>query len=191
MNWTGDVGFNYLNEPAMDKRLPHFVKTLAALVPDCRPTLYTNGDYLNPDYVKTLIASGIKSIIVTRHPPANANWDAKMARLTESFPVFVSVRTIDGEPWLTTWAGQIKLPFRLRPYTHGCDVVTSTITILADGRVLMCCCDSKQENVVGSIKDNTVLEIWRSDLFKALRKQARSGKPTNKTCVACYASREE
>jgi radical SAM protein with 4Fe4S-binding SPASM domain len=191
MKWTGDVGFNYLNEPAMDKKLPYFVKALNVVVPNCRPVLYTNGDYLTPQYVEKLITCGVKSIVITRHPPTNKNWDIKMSIVWEAFPKVVYVREIDGEPWLTTWAGQISLPFKLRPYTHGCDVVTSTVTILADGRVLMCCCDSKQENVVGNIKDNTILEIWRSDLFKALRKQARSGKPTNLTCVACYASREE
>ncbi len=190
MRWTGDVAFNYLNEPTLDKRLPAFALQLSKAVPTCRPILFSNGDFLKLDYVTTLLKSGIKHIYVTRHPPFDRDWDLRMEWIVRHFPRQVSFRTIEGSPWMTTWAGQIQLPQRLRPFVHGCDVITSNIQILADGRIQMCCCDSKQENIVGNITRNTILEIWRSDLFTALRKQARSGKPTNPTCIACYASRE-
>jgi radical SAM protein with 4Fe4S-binding SPASM domain len=188
IGWRGDVAFNYLNEPLLDKRLARLTKTMKQLVPGCRIVLNTNGDFLTEEKVRELLDCGVKEFCVTRHPPTSINWDENMEHLAAMFRQ-VKVRSINGARWLTTWAGQVKLPHAVDPYISGCPVITSTYTILADGRVQMCCCDSRQENIVGNILDAGILEIWRTEKFRQLREQAQSGRPTNPTCIACYESR--
>jgi GTP 3',8-cyclase len=187
VNWHGDVSFNYLNEPLLDKRLPKFVSLVRKGVSGCRIMLITNGDFLTAPLAQELIDCGVDQFLITRHPPYNDKWDEKISTLASSYPNHIQVRQIEGATWLTTWGGKIKLA-GLKPYKT-CKVITSTYTVLADGRVQMCCCDSEQENIVGDLNNQGILEIWRSENFKAIRRQAQSGHPTKPICVACYESR--
>ncbi len=44
------------------------------------------------------------------------------------------------------------------------------MTILADGRVALCCFDSEAEHAVGDVRKQTIHEIWHSPAFKEKRR---------------------
>lgn len=43
--------------------------------------------------------------------------------------------------------------------------------ILADGRVPLCCQDWQEKNIMGSLKDNMITEIWENERYQLVRKQ--------------------
>jgi radical SAM protein with 4Fe4S-binding SPASM domain len=70
------------------------------------------------------------------------------------------------------WAGKLNGQ-SLRPEhrLNFCERLYHYITILADGRVAMCCFDSNGEYIVGDIRNQTIDEVWRSPEFVWKRRQ--------------------
>ena len=67
------------------------------------------------------------------------------------------------------WAGKLENKGRPPNKINFCERLQHYITILADGRVAMCCFDSEAEYVVGDIKTQSIREVWHSDAFKEKR----------------------
>ena len=55
-----------------------------------------------------------------------------------------------------------------------------------DGVVTPCCLDSNREMVMGNIKENSIKDIWKNELYQDMRKKHLAGKideiPTCKKC---------
>lgn len=68
------------------------------------------------------------------------------------------------------WAGKLSNGARSSHKVNFCERLYHYITILADGRVAMCCFDSEAEYTVGDLKDQTVYQVWHSDSFKEKRR---------------------
>ena len=50
-----------------------------------------------------------------------------------------------------------------------CPQIFKSMQVYADGVVVACCVDHKSANVVGNLKDESLLEIWNGNLLKALQ----------------------
>ena len=68
------------------------------------------------------------------------------------------------------WAGKLENGDRTRHKVNFCERLYHYITILADGRVAMCCFDSEAQYAVGDIKQHSVYEVWHSEQFDKRRK---------------------
>ena len=68
------------------------------------------------------------------------------------------------------WAGKLKNRDRFEYKGNFCERLYHYITILADGRVGMCCFDSEAQHVVGDINKQSVHEVWHSKEFRRKRK---------------------
>ena len=68
------------------------------------------------------------------------------------------------------WAGKLENGDRTRHKVNFCERLYHYITILADGRVAMCCFDSEAQYAVGDIKQCSVYEVWHSEQFDRKRK---------------------
>ena len=69
------------------------------------------------------------------------------------------------------WAGQLDQYQRTPNKINYCERLQHYITILADGRVAMCCFDSEAEFTVGDINRRSIYEVWHSQAFNARRQQ--------------------
>jgi len=67
------------------------------------------------------------------------------------------------------WAGKLDSEPKLRHKINFCERLYHYITILADGRVAMCCFDSEAEYVVGDARTQGIHEIWHSEEFQKKR----------------------
>lgn len=68
------------------------------------------------------------------------------------------------------WAGKLDNNGRTPNKVNFCERLYHYITILADGRVAMCCFDSEAEYSVGDMKQQTIYEIWHSEPFQEKRR---------------------
>ncbi|MEJ2079070.1 MAG: radical SAM/SPASM domain-containing protein [Acidobacteriota bacterium] len=68
------------------------------------------------------------------------------------------------------WAGRLTNSGRPPHKVNFCERLYHYITILADGRVAMCCFDSEAEHTVGDVTRQTIHEVWHSPAFAEKRR---------------------
>ncbi len=69
------------------------------------------------------------------------------------------------------WGGELTNGGRTPHKVNFCERLYHYITILADGRVALCCFDSEAKYALGDLKKNTIHEIWHSEAFNRRRRQ--------------------
>ena len=69
------------------------------------------------------------------------------------------------------WGGQLANLERTPNKINYCERLQHYITILADGRVAMCCFDSEAEYTVGNINQRSIHQVWHSEAFDEKRRQ--------------------
>jgi MoaA/NifB/PqqE/SkfB family radical SAM enzyme len=67
------------------------------------------------------------------------------------------------------WAGQLQNHGRVPHKLNFCERIYHYITILADGRVALCCFDSEATHSVGDVSHQSIHEVWHSDSFNRKR----------------------
>lgn len=82
------------------------------------------------------------------------------------------------------WAGQVEVERQLQARPDGC-TRWYEINIMATGKVALCCMDGKGEHVVGDVAELSVLEIYNSPGYRALRETVRVRKDAGVPCVSC------
>lgn len=68
------------------------------------------------------------------------------------------------------WAGELEGESRTPNKVNFCERLYHYITILADGRVAMCCFDSEGTHSVGDIQSQSIHEVWHSPAFREKRR---------------------
>ncbi len=68
------------------------------------------------------------------------------------------------------WAGKLDNNGRTPHKINFCERLQHYITILADGRVAMCCFDSEADYTVGDIKTQSIYDVWHSPAFDEKRR---------------------
>jgi radical SAM protein with 4Fe4S-binding SPASM domain len=68
------------------------------------------------------------------------------------------------------WGGKLDSNGRTPNKINFCERLYHYITILADGRVAMCCFDSEAEYPVGDVTRQSIQEIWNSEAFLQKRR---------------------
>jgi len=93
----------------------------------------------------------------------------------------------------TNRAGNVSfLPKIKKKSIHGCNSIwaNSMMHILYNGDVVLCCMDWKREVILGNIREESLYNIWNSEIYCITRKM-RDGKiesHSNFICKRCDAS---
>jgi radical SAM protein with 4Fe4S-binding SPASM domain len=69
------------------------------------------------------------------------------------------------------WAGRLDNNGRGPNKINFCERLYHYVTILADGRVAMCCFDSEAEYPVGDVSTQSIYEVWHSPSFDEKRRR--------------------
>ena len=64
-NFTGTFSPHLYGEPLLDPRLPEIINRASSI--NTKPKLYTNGDYLTPVLIESLISNGLKILFISQH----------------------------------------------------------------------------------------------------------------------------
>ena len=186
LNYRGKVVLSWLNEPLFDTRLVGFIARMKAAAPLCRPCVFTNGDLLTKEKMGELIVAGVYYVNITKHPPFSKNWDTKIADLRKQFPRHIQYRgQFLNKPWLFNWNGTTPNPPNATKWKT-CVMISWNLLAHYDGAVRLCACLTDETPVVGNLIHEDILSVWRKPEFVAMRKQARSGRPTLEPCKKCY-----
>lgn len=78
LGFNGWLAFHNYNEPLLNQRLEAEVEAVSRSIPNCKPSIFTNGDVLTANRLDSLVASGVRYLRVTLYPrSAGATTDEK------------------------------------------------------------------------------------------------------------------
>ena len=166
LGFTGWLAFHNYNEPLLNPRLGEELEAVASILPEARPTIFTNGDVLTVAMLDGLIRAGVRQVRVTLYPrhagtaPSDERirgWLARAgvtgmpwrwqsvrqgrAAVCERSGCRVEVISPDIDGTYNTRGGSVRsLPLTVVTRTEPCLMTATSASIDYRGRLKMCCC---------------------------------------------------
>lgn len=177
MNYSGYLSLYSNNEPLLDNRIFDFIAYARKRVPYARHALYTNGTLLDEEKFQRLIEN-LGLLIIDNYddnfqlmPNIQKIFDANA---NKNFACNVNISLRKKNQKLNTRGG--KAPNRIneenkfRPRS-ACILPFTQLIIRPDGTIGKCCNDPLSEFVLGDLKTQTLLEVWRGKPYQEFRKE--------------------
>ena len=173
IGYAGRIALFGNNEPLLDPRLAEIVKLFRDACPDSDIRVLTNGTYASLDRVKILFEAGLSTLVINNYTDGS-RFIVPVRSLIRAgdqllpFDIRISIRNRDEV--LTTRAGHA--PNKLIPASapHGfCALPFTDIYVSYTGKVNLCSFDAYGDVTIGDVKDEPILEIWRSELLGSYR----------------------
>lgn len=188
-NYAGRLSYHFYNEPLLHPRLAELVAEARAQVPRVRIELYTNGTLLTAPTFARLRQAGVDQFIVTRQAEDMGRdyaFAATWASLSPEARKSVQYRTHE-ELMLSNRGGklsEISVDPRLRD--AACFIPAMIVTVTVSGNVLPCFEDFDEAQVMGNLRDQSLLEIWRSEKYARFRAELALGlRARHLPCLNC------
>tara|TARA_Y100001970_G_C14256939_1_gene876245 strand:- start:1166 stop:1954 length:789 start_codon:yes stop_codon:yes gene_type:complete len=176
-------------EPLLDPRIVDIVKRISDL--GAIPKIVTNGDYLTPNLLQELLASGLKILYISKHSPRLSSSAMNTLKYIEenhnpqlSFQVldfysdFKSERNMVGNRGGNLDIETTKKPPIMCPY-----VLYPVIDV--NGVIVLCCQDFNSDYQLGKVTDRHIYEIWNDPMNVAMRRNVFKGKFDLSICQHC------
>jgi 2-deoxy-scyllo-inosamine dehydrogenase (SAM-dependent)/8-amino-3,8-dideoxy-alpha-D-manno-octulosonate transaminase len=186
MSFGGRVSYHFYGEPLLCSHLDSFVALTRLYLPRARPVLYSNGDLLDSDRLRSLADAGVALFVVTFHEGPAHQFQTVFRDLEPALRE--KVVYLDHQDLVLSNRGGIlkdRVEGRLAPNTP-CLVPSGLIVVTVLGTVLPCFDDYHQLHAMGNIRERHVLDIWNSADFQEFRMQLRRGNRTwSRLCRDC------
>ena len=187
MDFCGDLGFSFFNEPLLDKRLPELMDYAKKSIPRLRLYLNTNGDYLTLELWMQMRKAGLEYANITLY---DADASGKVKEILKSLPEkerdAINAHTLDLEA-LCNRAGSVTLPeAKELPLNRYCSRPFYQLCLDYQGKAVLCCNDYFGDVEIGDIRRSSVDEIWKRKVFAHYRKKLLGDCRTGlKVCDTC------
>lgn len=186
IDYRGRISFHFYNEPLLSPDLDRFTVLTKEYLPKCWLAIYTNGTLLTADRLRTLVALGVDKFIVTRH---RGDENYEFARLFPDLePALKNKVKFQGHQDLifTNRGGLMKRVGTCKepaPLTLPCMIPSSSAVITVNGNIVPCFEDYEEKNAMGNIREQSLLEIWKSPKYAEFRAGLKAG--SRKAFPAC------
>jgi len=188
LGYKDNVQLSNYGEPLLDQSLVSRASLVRTKLPKAHIYFGTNGDYLDSETMTKLIGAGVDEIMVTNHNSGGVfsdNMIEVISHLERNPNIRDHVHIRSGLTRLLTRGGLIEVPIPMRMDGEYCRQGQHTITINAEGNVVICCNDYLGEVVLGNVSENTLMEIWNSEYYKKLRSDMNRKEFTEEICRRC------
>lgn len=186
LRFSGRLSLFSTNEPLTDKRIYEFIRYASLMLPNSYHTLVSNGDLLNQERLDRLFSNGLDLLLINSYDDQalqrNRHWyDYALQRYPGK--ILHTDRTTYDD-W-DSRAGHIER--YVKNVTQGfCDLPNYALYINPKGRVLSCCHDFDEQNLMGDLTQQTVREVWYGRQFTALRRGLNRGdRGVSDLCRGC------
>lgn len=186
IHFAGRLSLFSTNEPLTDKRIYEFIRYAVIMLPDCCHTLVSNGDLLDRERLDRLFQNGLDLLLLNSYDDkALQNNNGLYEYTLSQYPgkILHYDRTVYFD-WVSR-AGHIK-QYAKAPVTGFCDLPNYALYINPKGKVLSCCHDFDEENIVGDLTKQTIMQVWYGVEFTKLRKSLNQGdRSISELCKRC------
>ncbi|MFX0025161.1 MAG: radical SAM/SPASM domain-containing protein [Candidatus Hermodarchaeota archaeon] len=182
LDFSGRVGLHHYGEPLLDKRLAKFVKYVRKKCPKSFIEIASNVDYLNEDKLKELVNAGLNRILGTNYDDARK---MEMEKLAKKYPKNFTYRSYKNLN-IVNRAGGI-FNYKSNLINKKCERPSNFLVINWKGDVILCCDDYYSNYIFGSVRKNSIIQIWYSEKFQEIRKilKKESGRTKIEMCKNC------
>ena len=178
IDYKGRVSYHFYGEPLLCSHLDLFVELTKKYLPDAYLKLYSNGDYLNDDKIVRLINEGIDEFVLTKHV-GNSNYfyDYEINKLPFVIKKRITYRNHEEiESDYTNRGGLVKAGRKETFIDMPCERPNHLIIVTLQGNILPCCEDYMQQEVMGNIRKQHIIDIWNSKKYIEFRENLTKGK---------------
>ena len=185
-DWKGFLLLFIHNEPFLDQRIIKFLEIAKEICPNCTIEVQTNGSVLTKELIeKSLPNLDILKIndytndfrVIDRIKEYNI--ENKKLVLVKRYPQHESLSNRSGN------VEYEKMKKGKLPLEKICLIPFQGISIIPDGRVILCCNDWKHEHVFGNVSKQSIKEIWKNEQYQTLRKTLKSKNRNYPLCSKC------
>lgn len=194
-----EIGFNGLisifnnNEPLIDKRLPKIVALLSEKLPNARTEIYTNGKLLTFDLAQELWDKGLDSLVIDCYYTSKADKN-KLASFCKQYRNSqysksrnITINYINKNIKRTNRGGEA--PNLNKSKNNGnnkfCVYPFMQLNVNYRGDIHLCCNDVYYKEIIGNIKENSIVNIWNKAAYKNIRKKLLKENRNFGICKSC------
>ena len=198
INYSGRISFSGFSEPFLHTNLLNFVKIISRELPDSKPEIVTNGDYLNKENLKNLFDGGLKYLYVSLY--TNKKNYEKFMKMKEE--VKIDDKKFEVRPRnlgkkmnfglnINNRAGSVDYTrfgleqSKILPLKQPCYYPMYTIFMDYNGDCLICPDDWAKKKIIGNTKNENIYDIWLNHQFHEVRKRLLNSNRDADPCKSC------
>ena len=196
-NFSGIFAYCGFNEPLLKKDIYRDIEFARKKMPNSKIEIVTNGDVLDKNRLKKLYDSGLSTILISVYDGKKE--EDEFYEMCESLNLKKDQYVIrnrylpeelDFGLTLSNRAGNLtnaeyKLNESNKYKDKQCTYPSYMFFVDYNGDVLMCSHDWSKEMILGNLKKDDFLTIWKSKVSNYARKNLNSGKRCFKPCNKC------
>jgi radical SAM protein with 4Fe4S-binding SPASM domain len=179
IGYKGRVSFHFYNEPLLSPDLDRFTALTKEFLPECRIELYTNGTLLTRERLETLIRLGVDKFTVTQHHGKDPYGFGEIYPTLEP-EIRERIKFQNFRDLIYTSRGGILKNVghtkEKPPLSLPCYIPSMLVVITVNGNVVPCFEDFHEQNVMGNVNDQTLMEIWKSPKYVEFREGLKAKK---------------
>lgn len=197
VDYEGMILYSAFGEPLLYKNLEAVLKMSKTYCPKVRIEAVTDGDFVTPDKLQSLFASGLDTLLISLYDgPEQIDKFQDMinkAGLNEN-QVVLRKRWLPPEEHygitLSNRSGMVDLTGAgidalTEPLRRPCFYPFYQLLVNYDGAVLLCPHDWGKKLIVGNLKDNTIHELWNSRVMRRTRRTLANSDRNFAPCNTC------
>ena len=182
INYSGYLCFTGYYEPLLCKNLLDYVEYARKKLKKAEIVVYTNGDFLDKENFRILEKSSVL-LIITLHGDRTGEKYRKLFEITKGKKIIFK-RGIENYI-LSTRGSLVKV--KNKEIQTSCILPSLQLTIDVEGKVILCFDDFFSEHVYGDVKKTDILQIWRGEKIKIVRRNLLKGLPEKTICQSCFS----
>lgn len=180
------------NEPFLDTRMPQMLKYVREHLPKATVLIFTNGTMLTPQIMDE-IADCFDQMYINNYntkyellPSSKAVFEYVKANEAKFCKCKISIQMRYANELLANRAGTApNKPATQKKYKWLCLMPYTDMCIFPDGKVGLCCNDTKEVTDYGNVREESVLKLFNSDKLNETRRQMASGRNNIEYCSVC------
>ena len=185
--YQGKISFDFYNEPMIAKNFDWYIDEARRVLPGSFISLYTNGTKItSSQYLDDILKRGIGEVIITKHEQVSKlpieKFYSDLSSLTQAKVTLRGFKDLN----LTNRGGSLDLDNAISGKGKRCSVPSLMTTVTYDGKVLPCFEDAYRTEILGSINDGNILDIWNNKKACTFREDLKKGMRDNYSiCENC------
>ena len=189
ISYKGVVSFFGNNEALLDKRIVDWIERSREILPQAVFSLYTNGTPLNLS--KFIRLTDILDEFIINNYSDNSKLHSNIEEIIKYQETSnknyknVTIRKRLENQIMHTRAGNSPVALNQVKVAATCTYPFHQINILPSGNISLCCNDAYGEQIMGNIKNNSLVKIWNDQNYKDLREKIYSTRQNIKICKSC------
>ena len=190
INYDGMFSLYSNNECLLDKRMPMFFKMAKEKLPNAYHIIFTNGSVLTVDLLKEIFpyldAIGIDNYNDNYELNPNVRKVYEFLQENKEYQNKVKIIMRLKNEVITNRAGQSpNKKGTIKTIKKLCVLPFCQFVIRPDGKVSLCCNDSYGKMTLGDLNNQTVEEIWNSNIYMQIRELSLKGRKYLSMCKFC------